>query len=172
VQELTETGEFLHAFGSQGALKGRFKFPMGIVADEEGHVWVAGVGNQPAEPEPELSEEDAAPLPRVGIVAAYSFDEDTGRTLHDDSGNEHDGKIEGAQWAEGKFGSALKFNWEGGDCVTIPDSPELQLTEEFTLEAWVRPEGKELTPCSSRKLNTSSAMACIAVSAPTSTPKA
>jgi hypothetical protein len=76
-------------------------------------------------------------------VASYSFDEGSGRVLHDDSGNEHDGKIEGAQWAEGKFSSALKFDGGEEECASIPDSPQLQLSNEFTLEAWVRPEGED-----------------------------
>jgi hypothetical protein len=60
-------------------------------------------------------------------------------TLHDDAG-EHDGTIEnGASWTAGKFGSALRFDAED-DCVTVPDSEDLDLDAAFTLEAWVRPE--------------------------------
>jgi hypothetical protein len=77
-------------------------------------------------------------------IAAYSFDEGKGKTAHDSAGT-HDGTVEGAEWTEaGKFGSALKFDGEGGeDCVSIPDSPELRLQNEFTLEAWVKPEGTD-----------------------------
>jgi DNA-binding beta-propeller fold protein YncE len=70
-------------------------------------------------------------------IAAYSFDEGEGETAHDLVGN-HDGTIEGAEWtASGKYGSALVF--DGGASVTIPDAGDLDLTNEFTLEAWVRP---------------------------------
>jgi Tol biopolymer transport system component len=70
-------------------------------------------------------------------VAAYSFDEDEGSTAHDLVGN-HDGQIEGAEWTkDGKYGSALVFN--SFSQVTVPDSAELDLTDEFTVEAWVRP---------------------------------
>jgi hypothetical protein len=72
-------------------------------------------------------------------VAAYSFDEGEGETLYDDTGNGHDGTIEGAEWVGGKYGSALHFNGEG-DCVTVPDSEAFGLEGEFTLEAWVRPD--------------------------------
>lgn len=82
-----------------------------------------------------------------GPVAAYSFDEGEGTTAHDDTGNGHEGTIEGAEWAEeGKFGSALEFNGKPEDCVTIPDSSELQLRGEFTLEAWIKPEGQGEDP--------------------------
>jgi hypothetical protein len=74
-------------------------------------------------------------------VAAYAFDEGTGEVAEDIYGN-HDGTIEHAAWAEGKYGTALQFHgYEEDNCVTVPDSPELQLTENFTLEAWIRPEG-------------------------------
>lgn len=44
-------------------------------------------------------------------------------------------------WAPGRYGSGLKFDGTKG-CVTIPDSPVLQVREQFSLEAWVRPEGE------------------------------
>src|SRR4051812_22134562 len=45
-----------------------------------------------------------------GLVAAYSFDEGSGTTASDASGNGHGGTVAGATWATGKFGSALSFN--------------------------------------------------------------
>jgi len=70
-------------------------------------------------------------------VAAYSFDEGKGEIARDSYGG-HDGTLDGAEWIEaGKYGAALRFDGEG-DIVTIPDSGELDLTESFTLEAWVR----------------------------------
>lgn len=76
--------------------------------------------------------------PKQGPVAEYSFDEGTGGTVEDVSGGGHTATIEGAEWARGKYGDSLKF--DGEEMVTIPASEELDLTEEFTLEAWVRPE--------------------------------
>jgi hypothetical protein len=73
-------------------------------------------------------------------VAAYSFDAGEGTTLEDSSG-EHDGTVKGAAWTKGKYGSALKFSGSEEECVRIADSPDLRLSEEFTIEAWVRPEG-------------------------------
>ncbi|HEU4906005.1 MAG TPA: LamG-like jellyroll fold domain-containing protein, partial [Solirubrobacterales bacterium] len=76
----------------------------------------------------------------AGVVAAYSFDEGSGTTAHDLAGNPNHGTIEGATWTEaGKYGAALSFDG-ADDLITIPDADELDLTEGFTLEAWVRPD--------------------------------
>ena len=71
-------------------------------------------------------------------LAAYSFDEAEGEVAKDLFG-EHDGALEGAQWFDnGRFGSALAFDGEN-DCVTVADATALELSEELTLEAWVKP---------------------------------
>jgi hypothetical protein len=93
--------------------------------------------------EGEVGADMEAPIqtPKQGPVAAYSFDEGEGITAEDASGNGHEGTIEGAGWTRGRYGDALRFvQNEGRQCVTVADSPDLRLEEEFTLEAWVRPE--------------------------------
>ena len=78
----------------------------------------------------------------AGLVAAYGFNEGSGTTLTDLSGNGRSGTISGAAWTTaGRYGGALTFsgsatarNW-----VTIPDHPSLALSGGFTLEAWARP---------------------------------
>ena len=79
------------------------------------------------------------------LLAAYPFEEGSGSVTEDVSGNGHTGTLsgKGVEWTPGKYGTALKFDGKEG-CVTVPDSPALQLHEEFTLEAWVRPEGELL----------------------------
>ena len=74
----------------------------------------------------------------TGLVAAYGFDEGTGTTLTDASGNVNTGTISGATWATGKYGGALQFNGASSK-VTVPDSASLGLTAGMTLEAWVFP---------------------------------
>jgi PKD repeat protein len=73
-----------------------------------------------------------------GLVAAFSFDEGSGPTVTDLSGNGNNGTISGATWGAGRYGSALNFNGTSS-MVTIPDSASLDLTGAMTLEAWVNP---------------------------------
>jgi len=54
-----------------------------------------------------------------GLVAYWSFDEGSGNTLHDLSGNENHGTIYGAVWTGGKSGNALYFDGDD-DYVEIP----------------------------------------------------
>jgi chitodextrinase len=73
------------------------------------------------------------------LVAAYAFNEGTGTTVADASGNGNNGTIANATWsAAGKFGKALSFNGTNAR-VNINDSTSLRLTTGMTLEAWVQP---------------------------------
>jgi len=75
----------------------------------------------------------------AGLVASYSFDEGSGTTLADSSGNGNNGTVSGATWTTaGRFRNALVFNGTSSR-VTIPNSTSLQLTTGMTLEAWVFP---------------------------------
>jgi hypothetical protein len=79
------------------------------------------------------------PVPFPGLVAAYSFDEGSGTTVFDASGNGNNGIIGGATWTtSGKYGNALVFDGVSS-LVTIPNSASLQLSAAMTLEAWVNP---------------------------------
>ena len=47
----------------------------------------------------------------TGLVAAYGFDEGSGTTVTDQSGNGNTGTVTGTTWAAtGKYGKALQFN--------------------------------------------------------------
>ena len=70
------------------------------------------------------------------VVGLWLFDEGQGDTVKDSSGN--DGVIEGAQWADGKFGKGLQFDGETTR-VVIPSSDSLNVPEQVTMEAWVFP---------------------------------
>ena len=68
-------------------------------------------------------------------VAAYAFDEGSGSTLTDRTGNGHNGTIAGATWStDGHSGRALSFD-AAGDMVTVPDHARLDMTSAFTLES-------------------------------------
>ena len=75
----------------------------------------------------------------AGPVAAYNFDESSGLTVIDATGNGHTGTISGAaRTAAGRYGAALSFDGIN-DWVTIADAPLLDLATQLTLEAWVHP---------------------------------
>lgn len=74
-----------------------------------------------------------------GPVAAYAFDEGTGATTADATGQAHTGTLAGATWAPaGKYGAALAFNGVNS-LVTVADAADLDLTTGMTLEAWIWP---------------------------------
>lgn len=79
------------------------------------------------------------PTTPSGPVAAYAFDEGSGATLTDRTGNDHNGAISGATWnASGHSGKALSFDGNG-DMVTIADHARLDMSSGFTLESWIKP---------------------------------
>ena len=81
----------------------------------------------------------AASADPAALVAAYGFDEGSGTTVTDASGNGNNGTVANGTWSTaGKFGDALSFNGTS-TVVTVPNSASLQLSSGMTLEAWVDP---------------------------------
>jgi len=75
----------------------------------------------------------------AGLVAAFGFDEASGTTALDASGNGNAGQISGATRVPGgRFGGALSFNGTS-NLVSVSDAATLDLTNGITLEAWVQP---------------------------------
>ena len=73
------------------------------------------------------------------MVAAYSFNETSGSTAFDTSGNGNNGTITNVSHTTlGYFGGSLIFNGSNA-WVTVNDSPSLHLTKAVTIEAWVCP---------------------------------
>lgn len=88
----------------------------------------------------ELSNADAAALfnHANGPVAYYNFDENTGSTITDRSGNGFNGTVMGsAPFANGKYGSGLRLNGTN-QYVRISTQTGLN-TNAGTVMAWVRP---------------------------------
>jgi hypothetical protein len=74
-----------------------------------------------------------------GLVAYWNFDEGNGTTAADSSGNGNHGTlVNGPQWASGVAGRALSFDGTD-DSVDILNSNSLNLSNVFTLSAWVKP---------------------------------
>jgi hypothetical protein len=75
-----------------------------------------------------------------GLVAAFSFDEQSGDAVADASGKGNHGTIkEAVRIDKGRYGKALQFDGQN-DWVTVNDSDSLDLTTGMTLEAWVFPQ--------------------------------
>ena len=74
-----------------------------------------------------------------GLVGAFAFNENSGTTAGDSSGNSNTGSLGGASWtSQGKFSNALSFDGLS-NVVTVNDSTSLALSNGMTLEAWVYP---------------------------------
>lgn len=77
-------------------------------------------------------------------VAYWDFEDVSGTTVSDKSGNGYDGVLCGnATVTAGKFGNAVKFS-SAGDFVKIPLTAEKTMnftsTESYTISMWVKPE--------------------------------
>jgi hypothetical protein len=70
------------------------------------------------------------------LVAHYTFDEGSGATVFDHSGNKRDGTIvDAGTWiGDGKFGGALHL--DGTGYVNVPDFPDAPA--DFTVAGWIR----------------------------------
>src|SRR4030095_10266109 len=78
---------------------------------------------------------DAVSVP--GLVAYWKFDEGSGTTVSDSSGNGNTGTlVNGPLWTAGRVGNALFFDGID-DNITVPGF--LDLSSSFTLSAWVNP---------------------------------
>ena len=70
-------------------------------------------------------------------VLYFTFSENAGKTVKDESDNRNDGKIKGgATWTKGKYGTALEFGGKVGDFVEVADSATLNPAKEISYMAW------------------------------------
>ena len=86
-----------------------------------------------------------SPFTPPGLVAYWNFDEGTGETANDVTGNGHAGMLNGeVDWIPGFIGAAaLNFHGTGNAVsnVDVPSSAALEFsaTQSFTLSAWIDP---------------------------------
>ena len=77
-------------------------------------------------------------LAQSGLIASYSFNEGSGTTVADSSGNNLSGTIVGATWTTGgRYGGALSFNGTSS-YVDLGNPAAFQLSGSMTVEAWVK----------------------------------
>ncbi len=78
------------------------------------------------------------------LEAYWKFDEGSGNTAFDSSGNGNDGTFVGnPQWVAGKFGGALEF--DGDDYVNCGNGQSLQIQDQITLAFWFNVEAFQNT---------------------------
>jgi len=78
------------------------------------------------------------------LAAYWKFDEGSGTTAYDSSGNGNDGVFVGdPQWVAGKFGGALEF--DGDDYVNCGNGDSLQIRDEITIAFWFNVEAFQTT---------------------------
>jgi hypothetical protein len=71
-------------------------------------------------------------------VAYYPFDEGTGTSTRDASGNGHTGTFQGGvTWVPGQFGSAVHINGTDG-VVVVANGTGLNPTSAITISAWIK----------------------------------
>ena len=69
-----------------------------------------------------------------GLVGCWHFNEGSGNTAYDSSGNGNNGTINGATWVDGYYGKALEFDGVD-DNIRIQDSESLSVSSELTMMA-------------------------------------
>ena len=82
---------------------------------------------------------DAIELPADALtsdlMAHYTFDDGSGTTVADHSGNKRDGTLVGGTWiTDGRFGGALHL--DGSSYVTVDNFPNAR--SSFSVSTWVR----------------------------------
>jgi hypothetical protein len=72
------------------------------------------------------------------LVGYWKFDETSGTTAHDASGNGQDGTLNGdPQWVAGILGGALEFDGNG-DYVDVGNDPIFNITGQITVACWIK----------------------------------
>src|SRR4030042_2336392 len=71
------------------------------------------------------------------LAAYWKFDEGSGTTAFDSSGNGNNGNLIGdPKWAAGKYGGALEFN--GNDYVDCGNGASLNIRDQITITFWFK----------------------------------
>lgn len=101
-----------------------------------GLVVVAALGFLTFQPESQGAGAQSCTPTASDVIFHYDFDESGGATAHNQNGVDHGTLKNDAAFTPGKFGNALHL--DGNSYVETPD-PKLDLSGDFTIEAWVYP---------------------------------
>lgn len=70
------------------------------------------------------------------VILSLNFDEGEGLNTTDSSGKNNNVTISGAEWGEGKYNSGISLASQA-DSVMVYNSPNLNIDENVTIEAWI-----------------------------------
>ena len=74
----------------------------------------------------------------ANLAAGYAFEENSGTTTQDASGNNNNGTlVNGPTWTTGRYGRGIHFDGSN-DHVRVLDSASLDLGSAGTIEAWIK----------------------------------
>jgi hypothetical protein len=78
-----------------------------------------------------------------GLVGWWPFDEGSGTTANDSSGNNNNGTlVNGPTWTTGKLGGALSFDGVN-DYVGLGNPSSLNFSGQITFGAWIKPQAND-----------------------------
>lgn len=72
------------------------------------------------------------------MILYFSFNEGEGEEVSNELGSGNNGTVHDTKWVDGKYGKALQFNGQTS-YVLVPSFSSLNMTTQFTVEAWVNP---------------------------------
>jgi hypothetical protein len=73
-----------------------------------------------------------------GLAGYWKFDEGKGTVASDSSGKNNNGTVYGANWVEGRYGTALQFDG-ADDYVDCGPGITLNISNAVTIESWIKP---------------------------------
>ena len=75
--------------------------------------------------------------PLAGLAGYWDFDEGSGQTAADKTGNGNNGILSsGVQWTSGKFGSGVQFD-DVNDYVKVTNRTGFNFNDDFTVALWI-----------------------------------
>ena len=73
-----------------------------------------------------------------GLAVYFTFDNIKGKQVLDESGNGLDAEvIENTKFVKGRYGNGIRITRETEDCVNVPTTDALKISDEITMMAWV-----------------------------------
>jgi uncharacterized protein YjdB len=84
--------------------------------------------------------------PTTGLVGHWKMDEGSGDVFIDHSGIGNNASIlnpAGISWVPGRIGQAARFSTVNWPLGTVPHNPTIDITQQITIAAWIKPNAVE-----------------------------